>query len=153
MRWLENRVPPLLLAAIVGALMWCLARVTPRVQIDPLLRIALAFTLAALGGAIVVLGGMAFRKSGTTVNPLKPESTSSLVVGSVYRFTRNPMYVGFALALVGWATFLASPWTLAGPVFYVLYISRFQIIPEERFLGERFGTEFTEYQQRVRRWL
>jgi protein-S-isoprenylcysteine O-methyltransferase Ste14 len=152
-RWLENKVPPLLLGAIIGVLMWGLARVTLRVEVDLALRIGLALTFVALGIAIVLLGGMAFRKAGTTVNPMKPESTSSLVMVSVYRYTRNPMYVGFTLVLVGWAAFLAAPWTLAGPALFVVYIDRFQILPEERFLGEKFGAEWSQYQQKVRRWL
>jgi protein-S-isoprenylcysteine O-methyltransferase Ste14 len=153
MRWLENKVPPLLMGAIVGVAMWGLARVTPRMPIDAGPRVALALAVAALGIFVVLLGGMAFRRARTTVNPLKPESTTSLVVGNVYRYSRNPMYVGFALVLMGWAAFLAAPWALAGPALFMLFITRYQIIPEERFLGERFGAEWVDYQRKVRRWL
>jgi protein-S-isoprenylcysteine O-methyltransferase Ste14 len=63
------------------------------------------------------------------------------------------MYVGLALVLLGWAAFLCSPWAFLGPVIFVLYISRFQIAPEERVLSAKFGAAYTEYAARVRRWL
>ena len=63
------------------------------------------------------------------------------------------MYVGFALALAGWAIYLSAPLAFFGPVLFVLFITRFQIIPEERVLSEKFGQQFDVYQQKVRRWL
>ena len=63
------------------------------------------------------------------------------------------MYVGLTLLVLGWAAFLCSAWALLGPVIFVLYISRFQITPEERVLSAKFGTAYTEYASRVRRWL
>jgi protein-S-isoprenylcysteine O-methyltransferase Ste14 len=96
---------------------------------------------------------LSFRRAKTTVNPLKPETSASLVSTGVYSFTRNPMYLGMALVLLAWAAYLASPWALAGPALFALYITRFQIIPEERVLARLFGTSFAEYRKRVRRWL
>jgi protein-S-isoprenylcysteine O-methyltransferase Ste14 len=77
----------------------------------------------------------------------------SLVTGGIYRYTRNPMYVGLVFVLVGWAAFLASLWTLVGPLACALYLQRFQIEPEERVLGERFGAAYADYAASVRRWL
>jgi protein-S-isoprenylcysteine O-methyltransferase Ste14 len=108
----------------------------------------------ALAGALVALAGVvAFRRQETTVNPLTPSESSSLVASGIYRFSRNPMYLGFVLALLGWAAFLGN-WVsaLLLPAF-VAYMSRFQIQPEERALAERFGPEFIAYSQSVRRWL
>jgi protein-S-isoprenylcysteine O-methyltransferase Ste14 len=84
---------------------------------------------------------------------MKPASASSLVSSGVYRITRNPMYVGVLLVLVAWATFLAAPLALPGPLAFVLYIGRFQIAPEEAVLGKLFGAEYAEYKAKVRRWL
>ena len=72
---------------------------------------------------------------------------------SVYRYTRNPMYVGLLLLLVGWAAFLCAPWALAGPLAFHAYIERFQIVPEERALLSMFGESYGGYKARVRRWL
>ncbi|MNJ74873.1 hypothetical protein D3C77_718740 [compost metagenome] len=87
------------------------------------------------------------------VNPLKPASASALVTSGIYRVTRNPMYLGFALVLAAWTVFLASPFTLLGIAAFVLYIDRFQILPEERALHQLFGEAMDEYCARVRRWI
>jgi protein-S-isoprenylcysteine O-methyltransferase Ste14 len=63
------------------------------------------------------------------------------------------MYVGLLLVLIAWAAYLTSAWALLGPLGFVLYISRFQIAPEERVLSTLFGAEYTAYQSKVRRWL
>jgi protein-S-isoprenylcysteine O-methyltransferase Ste14 len=96
---------------------------------------------------------MSFRRAKTTVNPLKPETSAALVSTGVYSHTRNPMYLGMVLALFAWAVYLSSIWSLVGPAFFVLYITRFQIIPEERALDRLFGAPFAAYKTRVRRWL
>jgi protein-S-isoprenylcysteine O-methyltransferase Ste14 len=109
--------------------------------------------LVAAGLVFDVLGILAFRTFRTTINPLKPERASSIVTGGVYRVSRNPMYLGMALLLLAWATYLSALWSLAGPVLYVWYITRFQIVPEERVLERMFGDEYLAYTARVRRWL
>ena len=94
-----------------------------------------------------------FRRARTTVNPLKPESASALVISGIYRHTRNPMYLGFAIILLGWCVLLGSAWAVLGVAGFVLYIGRFQIRPEERALRELFGAEFDAFCSRVRRWV
>ena len=84
---------------------------------------------------------------------MKPEGTSSLVTSGIYRFTRNPMYVGLLFVLIAWAVFLSTPWLVIGPFVFVLYMNRFQIEPEERVLFRLFGTAFATYKGAVRRWL
>jgi protein-S-isoprenylcysteine O-methyltransferase Ste14 len=84
---------------------------------------------------------------------LRPESTSSLVVSGIYGVTRNPMYLGFLVALLGWAVFLAHALALLPLLAFLLYMNRFQIRPEESALTTLFGQEFTTYRKRVRRWL
>jgi protein-S-isoprenylcysteine O-methyltransferase Ste14 len=109
--------------------------------------------LAAIGVAVALSGVLAFRRAQTTVNPLKPETSAALVSTGVYSFTRNPMYLGMVLGLFAWAVYLSSVWSLLGPVVFALYITRFQIIPEERVLDRLFGASFAAYKRRVRRWL
>ncbi len=153
MNALELKIPPPLFALLVGVGMWSLALYTPIMMLPTVARIAVAAAAALAGGAFSLAGLLAFRRAQTTVNPTKPMSASSLVTTGVYRFTRNPMYVGLLFVLVGWAVFLASPLSLLGPVFFVAFIGRFQIKPEERVLAGKFGSEFAAYQTRVRRWL
>ncbi len=89
----------------------------------------------------------------TTMNPFTPGATSALVSGAIYRFTRNPMYVGLLITLLGWAAFLSQPAALVFLPLFVLYITQFQIKPEERVLSSLFGTEYAEYMANVGRWL
>ena len=109
--------------------------------------------IGLLGVIACALGILEFKRAKTTVNPTKPESSSSLVRSGIYRHTRNPMYLGFLLILVGWATLTANILAfLVLPVF-VLYMNRFQIKPEERALTLIFGDEFKAYCSTVRRWI
>ncbi len=150
---LETKIPPPVVALLFAIAMWGLAKVTPLMSLPANFRITVA-GLTALGGLAFSLAGMlAFRSAETTINPLKPQTASTLVTTGVYRLTRNPMYVGLLLVLVSWATYLSSAWAFFGPVAFVLYITRFQILPEEQALIGLFGQEFDEYRRRVRRWL
>ena len=84
---------------------------------------------------------------------MKPNSTSSLVISGIYRYTRNPMYLGFVLVLLGWAAFLSNLAALALLPAFVLYINRFQIMPEEHVLASLFPHGYPAYRARVRRWI
>jgi protein-S-isoprenylcysteine O-methyltransferase Ste14 len=150
---LDHKIPPPLVGALLVLAMWLVASRGPSLAIDPAARYAAAGLLVAAGLTFDVLGLMAFRASGTTVNPMKPQRASALVTNGVYRITRNPMYVGMCCLLSGWAVYLSALLPFAGPVFFVLYITRFQIQAEERVLGQLFGEQYTQYTARVRRWL
>jgi protein-S-isoprenylcysteine O-methyltransferase Ste14 len=153
MRALELKMPPMLLAALLVPAMWCLSRYVPRLEIPGAARTAAALLICVVGGTFITLGILAFRRSRTTVDPTRPGRTTSFVSSGVYRVTRNPMYLGASMLLVAWAVFLAAPWAFSGPIFFCLYLNRFQIKPEERILAGLFGEEYTRYAARVRRWL
>lgn len=150
---LDHKIPPPVVAALVGLAMWLVAPIGPALAVSPAARYVAASVLVAAGLAFDLLGLLAFRASRTTINPMKPQRASALVTGGVYRLTRNPMYVGLCLLLLGWAVYLSAPLPFAGPVIFVLYITRFQIQPEERVLGQLFGEDYAQYTTRVRRWL
>lgn len=150
---LENKVPPPLVALVFGGLMGGASLGLPGLDLAWGTRLLLALPLIGAGLLFVLAGGVSFRRARTTVNPLKPEAASALVTSGIYRYTRNPMYVGFALWLLAWGLYLASPLVLLGVLGFVLYMNRLQIAPEERALGRLFGAAFVAYRQRVRRWL
>ena len=150
---LELKVPPPVVALLIGAAMWFAPRSGLSIELSLLARSLIFAAIALAGGAIALAGDLEFKRAGTTVNPFRPQNTSALVTSGVYRFTRNPMYVGLLLVVVGWAAFLCSAWAFAGPVAFVAYISRFQIAPEERALSAKFGTAYSDYLSRVRRWI
>jgi len=149
----ELKIPPLAVVAIAAGLMWAMARAFPALALALPGRTPAAILLALIGLLVALAGLVEFRRARTTVNPLKPGAASSLVTGGIYRRTRNPMYLGFALALLGWGIFLSNPASLAVLFAFVGYMNRFQIVPEERALESLFGEAFTAYRSRVRRWL
>ena len=150
---LETKVPPPLIALALVAGMWLATLVTPVVPLADVVRVPIVCVLAAGGVAFGFAGSLAFRRAGTTVNPLKPERATQLVTSGVYRITRNPMHVGLLLGLVALALYFAAPLALAGPVLFAAYIHRFQIKPEEWALEAKFGSVYVDYKQRVHRWL
>ena len=152
MQTLEKIIPPPLVAGIIGLAMWGLSPAQPGQAVSLFVQIA-TFTAALLGVIFGILGAMAFRQAKTTANPMKPEMASTLVDSGIYRVSRNPMYLGMVLLLLAWAIYLASAWSLLGVVAYVLYMNRFQIIPEERAMEKLFGQEYMVYKAKVRRWL
>lgn len=153
MHFLDHKIPPPAVGLLIAAAMWAAADAGPQFALAPQLKhIAVALLIAA-GATFDFLGLIAFYKSRTTINPLRPERTSALVTGGIYRITRNPMYVGMALLLLAWAVYLSALLPFAGVPVFMLYITRFQIQPEERMMEKLFGTEFLNYAARVRRWL
>ena len=150
---LELKIPPPLVALLVGVTMWASAHLLPAVRLTSQSHFVIAGVCAAFGVMVALLGIWAFRRAKTTVNPATPEKASSVVTGGVYGYTRNPMYLGLTAVLAGWAFWLSVPWIFLGPVALMLYLTRFQIIPEERVMSSKFGVNYDEYRKRVRRWL
>ena len=150
---LELRVPPLAVVLAAAALMWLLGLAFPWPGGDSPGRGFISGLAALAGVAVAIAGVIEFRRARTTVNPMTPDASSSLVENGIYRLTRNPMYLGMALALLGWALWLNS--FAAGLVLllFVAYLTRFQIIPEERALRAKFGAAFDAYCKNVRRWI
>jgi len=149
---LELKVPPLALVFLFGTLMWLVSDFSVFTIALPW-RLAFALMFGTVGFAIVLAGVLTFRRAKTTVNPLTPEATTTMVTSGIYRFSRNPMYLGFLFALVGWATYLSNVLAFALLPLFVWYMNRFQILPEERALGAKFSQAFTAYKDSVRRWL
>ena len=153
MNYLELKVPPVVVVLVTALAMWLVAWLLPAGAVVLPARILFAVTLAILGAATSVLGVVSFLRARTSVNPTKPEATSSLVSSGVNTLTRNPMYLGFLLILSGWAIFLANLVAFPFPPLFVFYMNRFQIQPEEKALTKRFGQGFVRYTYVVRRWI
>lgn len=153
MNKLELKIPPVVLVSIFLGLMWGIARETPKLEITSFLSQGMALIIVLVGMVIILSGAYAFNKAQTTVNPLAPEQSSSLVNFGIYKFTRNPMYLGFLLFLIGWGVYLASAYSLLVLPMFILYMNVFQIRPEERALANKFGEEFEQYKSSARRWL
>jgi protein-S-isoprenylcysteine O-methyltransferase Ste14 len=153
MQWLELRIPPLLVVLVAAGGMLGVAHSAPGLTVTLAARSSVALALVALGAILATVGVLAFRGERTTVNPLTPSASSSIVSSGVYRFSRNPMYLGFLLVLAGWAVHLSNAGAALLLPPFVAYMTRYQIKPEERALLAKFGSEYAEYMSRVRRWL
>jgi protein-S-isoprenylcysteine O-methyltransferase Ste14 len=116
--------------------MWLIAHYSFQINPPPMLTNSIAGFFLVIGLLLDSGGLVAFIRQKTTINPLKIEAASSLVTRGIYRITRNPMYLGMAFLLTGFGVWLSTPLAFIGVVFFVGYITRFQIIPEERALNQ-----------------
>jgi protein-S-isoprenylcysteine O-methyltransferase Ste14 len=153
MRWLENRLPPPAVALVIALGMGVVAWTTPGMALPDGVRFGAVAVLLVFAGLMAGRAIRAFARVGTTINPVNIDAASILVTSGVYRISRNPMYVGLTSVLAALGVGLASGWALVGPVLFVLFITRFQIIPEERVMQAKFGSGYSAYRDSVRRWL
>lgn len=146
-------VPPPIQAAVFAGLMWLVARYVPEFAVDLPWMIYVAGVLVIIGVVIDFSALAVFFRFKTTVSPLSPQKTTALVTSGIYQFSRNPMYLGLVFILTGFGVWLGNWATLSMVPIFVWYVTRFQIIPEEEILLEKFGIEFADYYASVRRWL
>lgn len=111
----------------------------------------LGIVLIVLGISITVAAADAFRKVGTPVVPF--EKSTVLVTSGLYRFTRNPMYLGLVALVIGAGMFFGSIGSLIPIPFFIWIITVRFIREEERFLHDIFGDDYVAYKRSVRRWL
>jgi protein-S-isoprenylcysteine O-methyltransferase Ste14 len=142
------RIPPPILTLAFAVAMWCVGDGS-----RPVLQAVAAFGAFVLARLFAFPAVRAFRRAGTTVDPVRVDRASALVTGGIYRVMRNPMYVALTLLLVAWALWLGGSWVWARPVALVLWLDRFQIRPEERAMEARFGGDYARYKDQVRRWI
>ena len=150
---LKLKIPPLLLTSLFGLVMWVISLSTKSIIIPDVTRLVLSLVLVALGFIVSLSGVASFRVAKTTVNPLSPSESTSLVTTGVYKFSRNPMYVAMASILVGIVFFFGNIASFLSVVLFCWIITQFQIKPEEKVLTEMFGQSFLDYSQRTRRWI
>jgi protein-S-isoprenylcysteine O-methyltransferase Ste14 len=110
----------------------------------------LATTVIVMGLTIDVIAIISFIKIKTTINPRSPKNTNQLVTAGLYRYSRNPMYLGLLL-LFGAALWLGNPANVFVLLLFLLFITLFQIKPEEKILCEKFGNGYRRDFERVRR--
>lgn len=150
---MKLKIPPAIVALGIAGVMWLVAQ-----NFDPEWAIFngvrwIGLIFAGAGGGIGLLGLVQFYKKSTSINPHKPRNASRLVTDGIYGISRNPMYVGLLLILIGYGWFLGNILAFAVTALFVVYMNRFQIIPEEEVMEEKFGEEFRKYKSSVHRWL
>lgn len=150
---LELKIPPPVLTIISILLMWGLAKMTASSSFFFSGQKAIAVILILIGIAFGLIGIFSFKKSSTTTNPSQPETTSQLVTSGIFKLSRNPMYLGIVWVLLGWLVFLGNLFSLLIPILFVLYLTQFQIKPEEKILCKKFGKAYETYKKSTRRWI
>tara|TARA_B110000438_G_C15639786_1_gene574778 strand:- start:87 stop:557 length:471 start_codon:yes stop_codon:yes gene_type:complete len=156
MKFLNLKCPPPIVMLLSAVLAWFSAQTEWRVLQQQALELENLFwpLLFVIAGILLALAGVKeFKQQQTTVNPLDPSKSSSLVTSGIYQFSRNPMYLGMLLGLLGWADLLDVIWAYSGAMAFFIYISLFQIKPEEDVMQQKFGEDFIQYCMKVRRWL
>lgn len=147
---LELKIPPVLVVIITAVIMLALAQI-------PMLKLISSWVAAVLfmliGGMVIVMAVTQFAKAKTTVNPMNPSDSSQIVAKGIFSVSLNPMYVGMVLILSGLAMGLGSLLVWLMIIGFVLYMTYFQIKPEERILAEKFGDDYRQYCAKVRRWV
>ena len=148
------KIPPAIIAILTLITMVIIAKMLPQYYFSLPYKFLIALAIAATGIAIAAAGVISFRKLQTTVNPTKPGTASTLAVDGIYRWSRNPMYLGILLFLIACGIYSANLVALVvGPVAFLVYMTAFQIKPEEDALTLIFGEDYVQYMARVRRWL
>jgi protein-S-isoprenylcysteine O-methyltransferase Ste14 len=133
--------------------MWAVSKLWAGGSYDFSFQNYIAGAFVAVGLLLDLISIKGFVAARTTINPIHIEKASTLVTDGLYRFTRNPMYLGLALLLTGWAIWLGNPINVAALSLFVLAMNELQIEPEETFLKKKFGQAYLDYQRRVRRWI
>ncbi|SIQ56898.1 methyltransferase family protein [Maribacter ulvicola] len=149
---MELKVPPVLVFLCFGLMMFLLAEFLPIGYFDFLGRLLLAKLLIGIGVFTALFALVQFRKVKTTIDPLNPDKASNLVVGGIFKFSRNPMYLALLLLLLALGVFLGNAFNILIAAGFVSYMNRFQIIPEEQILLGKFGRSFKDYCILTRRW-
>jgi protein-S-isoprenylcysteine O-methyltransferase Ste14 len=149
---MKNRIPPPVILLLFGTAMWFVAHSEWAYATSIPYALAIAIASVTVGFAII---GSAIRQFGaaeTTVNPLKPDTASTLVQTGIFGYTRNPMYLGLLFVLLGWASWLQSLSCLGILLLFVVAITELQIKPEEVALRKLFAEDYERYCEKVGRW-
>ncbi len=148
------KIPPAIIAILTLITMVIITKTLPQFSFSLPYKLLVAIVVATTGISIAASGVAAFRKLQTTVNPTKPGTASTLAVDGIYKWSRNPMYLGIVLFLIACGIYSANLMALVVmPFAFLVYMTVYQIKPEEDALTLIFGHDFVQYKARVRRWL
>ena len=148
---MSNKIPPPVITLIGALLIYYSSPFFPHLTLAAFNVLTILSLVSGI--AVIVFAIKSFKDYKTTINPLKPETASSLVTNGVFKYTRNPMYLGLLLILI----YLSLIFNVVGGCLislgFLIYTTKFQIIPEEVAMEKLFGNQFLEYKQQVRRWI
>ncbi|MBA4744250.1 MAG: isoprenylcysteine carboxylmethyltransferase family protein [Muricauda sp.] len=149
---MKIKVPPALVMLVFGGIMYVLDRFLPVGEFDFFGKKLLIWSLFGFGSLVILISVIQFLVKKTTTDPLNPNKASKLITNGIYKFTRNPMYLGMLLFLLAFGLKLGNAFNTIIAAGFVSYMNRFQIKPEEEVLAKMFGKEYNIYCKLTRRW-
>ncbi|MUH36405.1 isoprenylcysteine carboxylmethyltransferase family protein [Zobellia amurskyensis] len=149
---MELKIPPVVVFFGFAGFMYLLATFLPFGYFDFFGRYYVVVGLVAFASIVAAVALFQFFRSRTTIDPTDPSKVSKLVEKGIFAYSRNPMYLALLLLLLAWGIWLGNAFNTLLAAGFVAYMNRFQIIPEETVLLERFGKGYKQYCLNVRRW-
>ena len=145
------KIPPPLIVLVLIVSIYFSSKKIDLINIPLQLEISI-FILSA--GILIFLNPvLQFIKSKTTVNPIQFEDVNKLVTSGIFKYSRNPMYLGMLMIVLSTSIFYLNIYSILTPLLFILWINKFQIKREEEFLIEKFGDEYLSYKKKTRRWI
>ena len=148
---MKKRIPPPLIAMLCVLIIFLSKSIFPSFVFS--YKLQLGFFVSTIGFLLLIVSIKSFIDNKTTINPLNLKKSTYLVTSGVFRFSRNPMYLGMLLFLLGTAIILNIIGGLIISILFIFYMNFFQIIPEEKALENLFGKNYRNYRKTVRRWI
>ena len=148
---MNNKIPPPIVTLISGLTIYFSRNLFP--NHNSLFLDVFSILFLICGIIIIRTAFLSFKNYQTTINPLNLTKTSTLVNTGIFKYTRNPMYLGMALLLLSITLKFNLYGGLIVIVLFISFITKFQIIPEEKAMEKLFGQEFKNYKKTTRRWL
>ncbi|HUH45666.1 MAG TPA: isoprenylcysteine carboxylmethyltransferase family protein [Arenibacter sp.] len=149
---MKLKIPPIGVVLLFAGSMYLLAKYLPVGYFDFFGRTYFIILLCSLAILIGLVSIFQFFRSRTSIDPMTPSKASSLVTSGLYQYSRNPMYLGLLLLLLGWGLYLGNAFNTLLAAGFVYYMNIFQITPEEEALSRKFGKAYQKYCIMVRRW-
>jgi protein-S-isoprenylcysteine O-methyltransferase Ste14 len=145
------KIPPPILALILVSSNYFLSK-----KIDPIHlpnQDLISIIILLIGLLILINPIFKFIKSKTTIDPIKFKKVNKLIISGIYKYSRNPMYLGLLMIVISTSIFFLNIFSITTPLLFYCWINRFQIKREESFLTEKFGEEYISYKIKTRRWI
>ena len=145
---LDTKIPPPIVTIIILSIIYLFDVNEYNLNTD-----IISIVILFIGIIFIISAVIQFVDRKTTVNPTKPHKTTTLVITGTYKITRNPMYLGMLLIIISFAFYKTSIISLILMPFFIFYINKFQIEPEEYEMRKKFGKEYEDYCKKVDRWI
>tara|TARA_B100000579_G_scaffold118192_1_gene95051 strand:- start:22806 stop:23249 length:444 start_codon:yes stop_codon:yes gene_type:complete len=145
------KIPPPLIVLVLVISIYFSSKKIDLINIP--FKIQISFFILSIGILIFLYPVLQFIKSKTTVDPIKFKKVNKLVTSGIFKYSRNPMYLGMLMVVLSTSIFYLNIYSILTPFLFIFWINKFQIKREEAFLTEKFGKEYLSYKNKTRKWL